>query len=528
MLKKVLFGKDARHAKLLGVQKINNAVKVTMGGAGKCVLVGNAVYGNDGLVHLPTEITKDGWRVTQNFLLDDAVEHRGAMLIKEAATKTMELAGDNTTLTSVLAEALITEGMKLVDSGKNSQQLKKEIDIAVENVVNQLKAVSTPVRDNIERVRQIATVSANNDKVIGDLIADAFSKIGFDGVLDIEIGNTSETTIKISEGLKFDKGWVSPLFVNKPAKEICEFENPLIILYEKKINHHVQIKRGVELSMQTGKPLLIICEDAESEGLAFLAMNNYQKKIQCCVVKSPEIGNNKRDWMEDIALFTGATYISDIRGVDIKKIKESELGSAKKVIVSRNETVIIEGGGDSAALEDFLNDLKMNLTQTETESEKIEIEKRIARLTGSVAVIQVGGVTETELKERLDRVDDAVRATKSAISEGFVPGGGVVLLKIKSGSRVVDKALEMPFKQICINAGVVRRKWWEFWKGESIYSKVKKSEINIGYDVIKCEIVNMVDVGIIDSTKAVRNALINAASVSGMLLTSECSITTIG
>lgn len=556
MVKKVLFGKESRDALLEGIKKITSAVKCTMGAAGKTVLIGEAVYGNDGLVFLPSKVTKDGWSVAKHFQLDDPIENRGAMLIKEAAAKTVEMVGDATTCTCILAEALIIEGVKLIDEGANSQEIKKGIDAAVEYVVEKLKEISTPVRGDIERVRQIATVSANNDKFIGDLIADAFSKIGFDGVIDIEKSNGTETQIKISEGLKFDRGWVSPLFVNNPSKEICEFQNPLILLYDKKINHHTQIQKILELSMSSGNPLLIICEDAEAEGLAFLAMNNYQKRVQVCVVKSPEFGDLKRDWMEDIAMLTGGYYISDIRGMDIKKVTLNNLGKAKKVVVSKTETIIIGGEGDKEGIEDLVNNLKMNLTQAETEDEKYLIEKRIARLTGGIAVIQVGGTTETELSERLDRVEDSVRATKAAISEGFVAGGGTAFLKcmlmglmmdvekidgnIEDAKKIyeqtgvllegvkemgvnnnlfINKILMQPLKQICENAGVEIV--------EEIIKKIQMQGGNMGYNVLTGKIEDMVEAGIIDSTKALRCALVNAASIAGAFLTSECSINVI-
>lgn len=546
MNKAVFFGKESREKLLEGVKKISKAVAVTMGAAGRNVLIGESMYQDGWLVPLPNRSTKDGWTVAKHFELTDPIENRGALLIKEAALKTVYEAGDATTCTCVLAEALITGGMKLIDEGANPQELKKGIDAAVDYVLTELKKISTPVRGDIERVRQVATVSANNDKVIGDLIASAFEKIGFDGVIDIERGSSNETIIKISEGLKIERGWVSPLFMNKPAKEMCEFENPFILLYEKKINHHTQIQKAVEAANSTGKPLLIICEDAEGEGLAFLAMNNYHKKIQACVIKCPEFGEARREWMEDIAMLTGAIYISDIRGVDIKKATQKEMGKAKKVIVTKNETVIIEGNGDKNTIEEFLNDLKMNLTQAKDEDEKAAIEKHIARLTGGVAVIQVGGVTETELFERMDRVDDAVRATKAAISEGFVPGGGTAFAKISmsepngstplddtgiivhwnknkfgKGGDLVANSIITPFCQICSNAGI---------PAEQIIATlkvIKESNDSYGYNVLTERVEDMVQSGVIDSTKALSSALRNAASVAGMLLTTECSIITV-
>lgn len=531
MQKQVDFGKKSRSKIQAGVKKITDAVRVTMGANGKCVLIGEAIYGNDGLVHLPTLVTKDGWTVTKHFSLPDPVEHRGAMLIKEAATKTVEMVGDATTCTCVLAEAMVSEGIKLIDQGANSQELKKGMDAAAEYVISELKKISTPVRGEIERVRQIATVSANNDKVIGDLIAEAISKIGYDGVIDIQQSNGIETEIKVTDGFKFDRGWVSPLFVNNPAKEICEFEEPYILIYDKRINHHEQIQQIMSLVQQRNKPVLIICEDLVDEGLAFLGMNAYRQLLKVCTVKSPEFGRMREDWMEDIALLTGATFISDLRGVSVKNIGINHLGTSKKAIVSKSETVIVDGGGDKDNIFAFIEKLKTNLDNEITEEERFYIEKRIARLNGSIAVIKVGAATETELKEKLDRVDDSVRATKAAIAEGFVAGGGTAFVKLANfhvidGSEITDKqkgqrlmylSCLKPFLQICENAGV---------DGSEIIKSILNSNPDTGYNVLTERVEDMVDAGIIDSTKALRVALQNAVSVAGMILTSECSIIT--
>lgn len=529
MTKTVLFKKESRDKLLVGVKGITDAVKTTMGAAGKCVMIGNGVYGNDGMVQLPTIVTKDGWTVTKHFELTDPAENRGAMLIKEAATKTVEQAGDATTCTCVLAEALITGGAELIDNGANSQLVKKGMDAALKYVVDELKKISTPARGSIERIRQVATVSANNDKEIGNLIADAFAKIGDDGVIDVEASNGYETTVKTSNGYKFDRGWVSPLFINNKSKESCEFDNPLILLYEKRVTHHTQIERAIQIATHQQKPLLIVCEDSDEEGLAYLAINTARGNIKCCVVKSPEFGDLRREGMEDLALITGGTYISDIRGIDIQKVDLMHFGTARKVIVTKTETIIIEGGKDNVEFDDFIAELKMNLTRAKTENEKYQIEKRIAQLNGSVAVIQVGAATETELKEKLDRVDDAVMATRAAVAEGFVAGGGTAFLRITApvddtvgdfmnGWYLVFKAIESPMKQICLNAGV---------DADEKLKAVKKATGDFGYNVLTDKVEDMVKAGIIDSTKALRCALINAVSVAGMLLTSDCSIITI-
>ena len=528
MNKTILFGKESRDKLLLGVKKIADATRCTMGAAGKNVLIGEAVYHEGWLVNLPNRVTKDGWTVAKAFELSDPVENRGAMMIKEAATKTVEQAGDATTCTCVLAEYLISAGMKLIDEGANSQELKKGMDLALEYVVAELTKMSTPVKGNIERIRQIATVSANNDTVIGDLIAAAFEKIGDEGVIDIEATQGTKTEIKITDGYKFERGWISNLFITNRPKETCEFNNPLALMYQNRINHHTQIEKAISIALQQQRPLLIISEDCVDEGLAYLAVNNYNKQIVVCAVKSP-FGENRNEQMEDIALLTGGDYISDIRGIDIKEVEFENLGQAQKVIITKTETVIIKGNKDESKFEEFLNDLRMNLAEAKTEVAKFPIEKRIASLTSKGAVIKVGAATETELNEKLDRVDDAVRSTKSAISAGFLPGGGTAFLRVKntiqtetnkdrnSGINLLFESLAQPLKQICINAGVNEM---------NIHSSVSKATGNVGYNALTGELVDMVTDGIIDSTKALTSALTNAVSVAGMVLTSECSIIT--
>lgn len=533
MTKTVLYGKESRDKLLIGIKAIVNAVKVTMGAAGKCVLIGEMVYHEGWQVPLPTKVTKDGWTVTKHFELSDAVENRGAMLIKEAASKTVEEAGDATTCTCVLAGSLIEEGMKLIEGGANSQELKKGMDAALEYVVSELTKMSTPVKGDIERIRQIATVSANNDKVIGDLIAEAFTEIGDEGVIDVEESKGLKTEIKITDGYKFDRGWISQLFVTNRAKDICEFENPLILLYQNRINHHTQLEAAIQISLQRQRPLLVIAEDCVDEGLAYLAVNNARKSIVVCAVKSP-FGGDRNEQMEDIALLTGGSYISDIRGIDIKEVEFEHFGTAQKVVISKGETVIIKGNKDEAKFEEFVNDLRMNLAQAKTEEERSPIEKRIARLTGKGAILKVGAATETELNEKLDRVDDAVRATKAAIAEGFVPGGGIAFLKIPlpivkedndgdimKGWNLIFSSIEAPFVQICENAGVHNNVYFK------MVEDLKKEVGNIGYNVLTGKKEDMISSGVIDSTRALSSALRNAGSVAGMVLTSEASIITI-
>ena len=531
MQREILFGKDARDKLLAGVKKIVKAVGVTMGGAGKTVYIGRAAYGNDGLVHLPSIITKDGWTVTRHFELSDPLENRGAMLVKEAADKTVSQAGDATTCTVVLSGALIEGGMELINAGANSQELKKGIDSAVDNVVEELKKMSTKVAGDNDKIFQVATVSANNDTVIGRYIADAYAKIGDEGVITIEESKGLGTTIKLTDGYKWDKGWVSNLFVTNQAKQTCEFEDALILLYDKKITHHTQIEQALRISMEQRKPLVIVCEDAEGEGLAYLGINNHNKAISVCVVKSSGIGDGRRDFMEDIALLTGGEYVSDLHGIDIKKVTLSHLGKAEKVIISKEDTVIIGGKGDKEEITDFLNDLKMNVIDAKTEDEKYPIQQRIASITGTAAVIEVGAATDSERGEKLDRYDDAIRSTKAAIEEGFVSGGGTAFVRIanklfidgselsdfQKGQKLVNDALRFPLIQISNNAGI---------DGREVLSKVSSLVGNVGYNVKSGKFEDLVEAGIIDSTKALRCALINAASVAGAALTSECLIVT--
>lgn len=528
MIKETFFEKEARAKILSGVEKIVKAVSVTMGYAGKTVLIGNAAYGNDGLYHFPTIITKDGFTCTKHFELSDPVEHRASLLVKEAAAKTVEQAGDATTATCVLAGELIANGMQLVEIGANSQEIKKGIDEAVSDVVKELKEMSIKVAGNNEKIFHVATVSANNDASIGKFIADAYAKIGDEGVITIDDSKGLETVIKLTDGFKWDKGWESSLFINVPSKQICEFDDPYILLYDKKITHHTQIERALSIAVHTRKPLVIVCEGAEGEGLAYMGINNKSGVVRLCVVKAPGIGDDRRKFMEDVALLTGANFISDLHGKDVKKIEEADFGTARKIVISQNDAVIMDGRGGQERIELFIDTLKDNLAEANTEEEKYPIEKRIASLTGKIAVIHVGAATESELGEKLDRYDDAVRSTKSAIQEGVIAGAGTAFLRIsqklsipspssdfEKGKQLVFDAINKPLKQIVKNAGL---------SVESIFKQVSNSKGNEGYNLKTNKVEDLIESGIIDSTKAIRCALINAASVSGAAITSECLI----
>lgn len=554
MTKKTLYGTDARQKILEGVKKISAAVKVTLGPLGRNVIIAQSgiVNGYD-VRSLPLHVSKDGYTVTKAFDLDDPFEKVGVLMIKECAQKSVDQSGDGTTTTCILAEAIFEKGMELVNAGANPLELKKGIDKAVEYVVSELKKMAIPVAGDVERIRQVATVSANNDKEIGDLIADAFAKIGDYGVINIEEAKGVDTEVKVIEGVQIERGWISPYFVNNREKQICEFDNPLILLYQNRLTHHTQYQKAVELSVQMQRPLVIICEDADEEGLATLAMNNQQGRIRCCIIRSPFFGQQRLEAMEDIALATGGTFISDSKGLDIKEMDASWFGQCKRISVSKDETIIAEGVYEKEKFADFINELKMNLTQAKGDDEKEVIEKRIARLTGGIAVIYVGGATETEMKEKKDRVDDAVRATKAAIAEGYVCGGATAFVRcIKKHIAVnidaiptispeesikifnqtglltwesdesedslnvlINTVLLEPLRQICNNSGV---------DSNSIIKQVLSSNGNVGYNAKTDTIEDLVLSGIIDPVKVLRCALQNAASSAGMILTSECMI----
>lgn len=528
MNKKTLYGAEARAKILEGVKKISAAVKVTLGPMGRNVLISQSMLIDYSFHALPIHVTKDGYTVAKSFdLMEDPFEKAGVLMIKEATQKTVDQAGDGTTTCCVLAEAIVIEGMKLIEGGANPMDIKRGIDKAVEYIVEQLKEMAVPIKGDIERIRQIATVSANNDPEIGEWIAKAFEKIGSEGVIDLEASRGVNTEIKLTDGYKWDNGWISPFFVSNKEKQVTEFADPFILLYEKRIIHHTQVQKALEFCISKGRPILIICEDAADEGLGFLAMNTIQGRIKCCVVKSPSYGNERRLDMEDIAILTGGTYISDTKGLDIAEIEMDNFGTAKKVIISRDETIIVGGDADKKAVEDLLNELRMNLAQAKNEEEKAPIEKRIAKLTGGIAVIQVGAATETEMKERLDRFDDAVRATKAAISEGYVPGAGSVFFRIilpknveadlQKGYDVISASLLNPFKQICTNAG----------KDPQVISDKLLGEtkgVEWGYNARTDKIENLVESGIIDPVKVLRCALQNAASTASMMLTCDVVI----
>lgn len=524
MRKRVLYGADARAKVLEGINKIADAVVATLGPMGRNVLISQSMVVDYGVHNLPLHITKDGYNTTKAFEVEDPFETAGVLIAKECAQKSVDQAGDGTSTTILLLRAIVSKGVELVNAGANPMELKRGIDKAVEYVVGELAKMAIPIKGDINRIRQIATVSANNDSEIGDWIAKAFEKIGDEGVIDLEASQGVATEIKIADGYKWGNGWVSPLFITNKEKQITEFIDPYILLYEKRVNHHTQIEKA--LLAANGRPMLIVCEDCEQEALAFLAVNIYQRRLQCCVVKSPAFGEARRLEMEDLAVLTGGDYISDTKGTTIKEAGVNNFGKAKKVIVTKDETIIIGGESNNGAVENLLNELRMNLAQAKNEDEKSPIEKRIAKITGGVAVIQVGAATETEMKEKLDRFDDSVRATKAALAEGYVPGAGTSFLRMRvpynennpdrlKGIGVINEVMNAPLTQICNNAGVDSREIVENVMSEVSY---------MGYNAKSGKIEDLVEAGIIDPTKVLRCALQNAASSAGMILTSEVLI----
>lgn len=522
MNKRTLYGAEAREKILAGVRKISAAVKVTLGPLGRNVLIAKQIYGENYVSHsLPVHITKDGYTTAKGFDLEDSFEKVGVLMVKEAAQKTVDQAGDGTTTTVVLLEAIVEAGIKMIEAGANPIQLKREIDDAVAYVVDDIKERSVQVGNDNDKIFNIATISANNDPEIGRMIADAYKQIGKDGIIDLEASQSVNTEIKIAEGYRFARSWESPLFITNKEKQIIEYENPMILLYEKMIIHHDQIMNALQIAMKSQRPLVVICEGGKEEGLAFMIINYHQGKAQSCIVKAPSFGEARRLEMEDIAVITGGTYITDTKGVGIKEMEYENFGQAKKIIINKDETIIIGGKANGDALEKLLNELKMDLTRAKNENEAAPIEARIAKLEGGVAVIQVGAPTETELKERLDRFDDAVRATKSAIAEGYVAGAGSLFFdcgaKMKpltQGKSVIKEALMIPFKQICDNAGV------DYFS----VSSGKKIDFGHGYNAKTDKWVDLVKDGVIDPAKVLRCCIQNAASAASMILTTECVI----
>jgi chaperonin GroEL len=520
--KQLMFDEEARRAILRGVDKLANAVKVTLGPKGRNVVL-------DKKWGAPT-ITKDGVTVAKEIELQDPFENMGAQMVKEVASKTSDVAGDGTTTATVLAQAIIREGMKNVTAGSNPMALKRGIDKAVEAVVEEIKKISKPTKGKKE-IAQVATISANNDKTIGDLIADAMEKVGKDGVITVEEAKGVETTLEVVEGMQFDRGYISPYMVTDPERMEAVLDNPLILIHEKKISGMKDLLPILEQIAKLGRPFVIIAEEVEGEALATLVVNKLRGTLQCAAVKAPGFGDRRKEMLKDIAVLTGGEVISEELGIKLENIRLDDLGKCKKVIVDKENTTIIEGAGKDKEIEGRIKQIRTQIEDTTSDYDREKLQERLAKLAGGVAVIKVGAPTEIAMKEKKARVEDALNATRAAVEEGIVPGGGVVLIRAlpaldkvrvsgddKIGLEIVRRALEEPIRQITENAGV---------EGSIVVQRVKESTGAFGFNADTEEYEDLLAAGIIDPTKVTRVALQNAASIAGLMITTECMVTEI-
>lgn len=526
MNKRILLNDEARKAVQKGINIAADTTCVTLGAMGRNVIISENYVVDYGFQSRPLHISKDGITVIDSIRLSDPVENIGVLLVREASGKTASMAGDGTTSTALLTQVIVNKGMKAIEKGANPVQLKKGIEKGVEYVVQEIKKLAIPVGEDIEKIRQVATVSANNDSSIGDLIAEAYSKIGKDGIINLEDSQSVETTVKITDGFQFDRGWISPYFITDKSKETSELVDPYILLYDRTISQWQSIEPIIIKVKEQNRPLLIICADADGEALAALAMNTAAKRISTCVVKAPLFGDLQREIMEDIAICVGGTYVNDLKGMKLENTALVMLGEAKRVTITKDSTTIIGGAKNQDAQEELLNDLKMNLTQAKGDEARGKIERRIARLTGGVAVISVGAATEVALKEKKDRCDDAVRAVRAAIAEGYLVGAGTAFLRIPAvahtdetdlakGYNLVLEVLEEPLRKICQNSGV---------DPKEIIDLVKNSQGNFGFNAKTEKVEDLLEAGILDPAKVLRCSIENAASAAIMLLTSDALI----
>ena len=522
MAKQILFSDDARNSILRGVTQLNNAVKATLGPKGR-----NAVI--DKKFGAPT-ITKDGVTVAKEIELKDPWENIGAQLVKEVASKTSDVAGDGTTTATVLAHAILREGVKNVSAGANAMEIKRGIDRAVEVVVDELKKLSRPCQTKKE-ISQIGTISANNDPAIGELIAEAMEKVGKDGVITVEEAKSMTTSLDVVEGMQFDRGYISPYFVTDPERMECSMEDVFILINEKKISSMKDILPILEQVARMGKPFLIISEEVEGEALATLVVNKLRGTLSCAAVKAPGFGDRRKAMLEDIATLTGGQVVSEDIGIKLENIKVSDLGRAKRVTIDRDNTTIVEGAGDQGKIQGRIKQIKTQIEESTSDYDQEKLQERLAKIVGGVAVINVGAATETEMKEKKARVEDALHATKAAVEEGVVPGGGVALIRCipfldklkvegdqQAGVTILRRALEEPLRRIVENSG---------YEGSVVLERVKKEKTNVGFDAAAETYRDMIDAGIIDPTKVVRTALQNAASVAALMLTTEVMVSDI-
>jgi chaperonin GroEL len=519
MAKDITFNVEARDALKRGVDQLANAVKVTLGPKGRNVII-DKKFGSPA-------ITKDGVTVAKEIELSHPVENMGAQLLKEVASKTADIAGDGTTTATVLAQAIVTGGLKNVAAGANPMDLKRGIDKAVNAVVENLKKQSTPVGNDNKKIEQVATISANNDSAIGKLIAEAMQKVKKEGVITVEEAKGTETTVEVVEGMEFDRGYISPYFITNVDKMEAVLENPYILIYEKKISTMKELLPVLEKAVQTGRPLLIIAEDLDGEALQTLVVNRLRANLKIAAVKAPGFGDRRKAMLEDIAILTGGTFISEERGFKLENTDLNMLGKAEKVSIDKDNTTIVNGAGKKADITARVNAIKAQVESTTSDYDKEKLQERLAKLAGGVAVLYVGAASEVEMKEKKDRVDDALAATRAAVEEGIVPGGGVAYIravaaleKLKgsnddetTGIQIVKRAIEEPLRQICANSGL---------EGSVVVQKVKEGKDDFGFNARTEQFENLLKAGVIDPTKVSRVALENAASVAAMLLTTDC------
>ncbi len=518
--KEIRFGEDARARMVKGVNILANAVKATLGPKGRNVVL-------DKSFGAPT-ITKDGVSVAKEIELADKFENMGAQMVKEVASKTSDNAGDGTTTATVLAQALIREGMKAVAAGMNPMDLKRGIDKAVVAAVAELKKLSNPTADD-KAIAQVGTISANSDESIGNIIADAMKKVGKEGVITVEEGSGLENELDVVEGMQFDRGYLSPYFINNQQSQQVELDDPFILLHDKKISNVRELLPVLEGVAKAGKPLLIVAEEVEGEALATLVVNTIRGIVKVCAVKAPGFGDRRKAMLEDMAILTGGTVISEEVGLQLEKATIKDLGRAKKIVVSKENSTIIDGAGDTAAIEARIKQIKAQIEETSSDYDREKLQERVAKLAGGVAVIKVGAATEVEMKEKKARVEDALHATRAAVEEGVVPGGGVALIRAKAaieglkginedqnhGVQIALRAMEAPLREIVTNAGE---------EPSVIVNKVKEGSGNFGYNAATGEFGDMVAFGILDPTKVTRTALQNAASIAGLMITTEAMV----
>ena len=519
MAKQIVFNNDAREQLRKGVDELANAVKVTLGPKGRNVVI-DKKFG-------APQVTKDGVTVAKEIELEDGIQNMGAQMVKEVASKTNDQAGDGTTTATVLAQAIVNTGLKNVTAGANPMDLKRGIDKAVAEIVKSIKEQAQEVGGDIQKIRQVATISANNDSAIGDIIAEAMEKVTKDGVITIENAKGIDTTVKVVEGMQFDRGYISPYFVTDTEKMECAYDNPYILIYDKKISTMKDLLPVLEKVVNTGRPLLIIAEDVESEALATLVVNRLRGSLKIAAVKAPGFGDRRKEMLEDIAILTGGTVISEEKGYKLEDADLSMLGQSEKISIDKDNTTIVSGKGNSDAIKARVIQIKAQIEKTTSDYDREKLQERLAKLAGGVAVIYVGAASEVEMKEKKDRFDDALHATRAAVEEGIIPGGGTALIRAaqklegvkpenedeKLGIEIIRRAVEEPLRMIVENAGL---------EGSVVVNEVKNGKGDYGYNARAEKYENLFQSGVIDPAKVTRVALENAASIAGMLLTTEC------